>query len=358
MALSSEYIRTSLQALYGSEFTAADVRAWCMMNDTNYQTVTNKLTDCKVGRGKWNLEVTQKKVQELEVSYTAPAALPAIEQNLIPTKDDSFVSFGNFVDIKKIIKSRVFYPTFITGLSGNGKTFSVEQSCAQLGRELIRVNITVETDEDDLIGGFRLVNGETVWHNGPVIEALQRGAVLLLDEIDLASNKILCLQSILEGKGVFLKKIGKFITPAEGFQVFATANTKGKGSDDGRFIGTNVFNEAFLERFPVTFEQEYPTAVTEQKILGKLCDDENFCKRLSDWADIIRKTFYDGGIEEIISTRRLVHIVKAYSIFGDKAKAIQVCVNRFDDETKQAFMELYDKVDADFVMPVDETTIS
>jgi hypothetical protein len=358
MALSPEYIRTSLQALYGSEFTAADVRAWCMMNDTNYQTVTNKLTDCKVGRGKWNLEVTEKKVQELEVSYTAPAALPAIEQNLIPTKDDSFVSFGNFGDIKKIVKSRVFYPTFITGLSGNGKTFSVEQACAQLGRELIRVNITVETDEDDLIGGFRLVNGETVWHNGPVIEALQRGAVLLLDEIDLASNKILCLQSILEGKGVFLKKIGKFITPAEGFQVFATANTKGKGSDDGRFIGTNVLNEAFLERFPVTFEQEYPTAATEQKILGKLCDDENFCKRLSDWADIIRKTFYDGGIEEIISTRRLVHIVKAYSIFDDKAKAIQVCVNRFDDETKQAFLELYDKVDADFVMPVDETTIS
>ena len=216
---------------------------------------------------------------------------------------------------------------------------------------MIRVNITVETDEDDLIGGFRLINGETVWHNGPVIEALQRGAILLLDEIDLASNKILCLQSILEGKGVFLKKIGKFITPAEGFQVFATANTKGKGSDDGRFIGTNVLNEAFLERFPVTFEQEYPTPQTEQKILNKLCDDENFCKRLADWADIIRKTFYDGGIEEIISTRRLVHIVKAYSIFNDKAKAIQVCVNRFDDETKQAFLELYDKVDADFQMP-------
>ncbi len=354
MALSPEYVRTSLQSLYGTEFTAADVRAWCLMNDTNYQTVTNKLTDYKVGRGKWNLEVTQKKVDELETSYNGPAALPAIEQNLIPAKDASFVSFGNFSDIKKIIKSGLFYPTFITGLSGNGKTFSVEQACAQLGRELIRVNITVETDEDDLIGGFRLVNGETVWHNGPVIEALQRGAVLLLDEIDLASNKILCLQSILEGKGVFLKKIGKFITPSEGFQVFATANTKGKGSDDGRFIGTNVLNEAFLERFPVTFEQEYPTAATEQKILGKLCDDENFCKRLSDWADIIRKTFYDGGIEEIISTRRLVHIVKAYSIFNDKAKAIQVCVNRFDDETKQAFLELYDKVDADFVMPSED----
>ena len=276
-----------------------------------------------------------------------------MNKNLIPQKDDSFVKFGNFGDVKKIIESRVFYPSFITGLSGNGKTFSVEQACAQLGRELIRVNITIETDEDDLIGGFRLVNGETVWHNGPVIEALERGAILLLDEIDLASNKILCLQSILEGNGVFLKKIGKFIQPTAGFNVIATANTKGKGSDDGRFIGTNVLNEAFLERFPVTFEQEYPTAATETKILNKLCADENFCKRLADWADIIRKTFYDGGIEEIISTRRLVHIIKAYNIFGDKAKAIQVCVNRFDDETKQAFLELYDKVDADFEMPVD-----
>ena len=354
MALSPEYIRTSLLSLYGTEFTAADVRAWCAINDTNYQTVTNKLTDYKVGRGKWNLEVTEKTVETLEVSFNAPAA-----QNLIPAKDDSFVQFGNFSDIKKIIKSRVFYPTFITGLSGNGKTFSVEQACAQLGREIIRVNITVETDEDDLIGGFRLINGETVWHNGPVIEALQRGAILLLDEIDLASNKILCLQSILEGKGVFLKKIGKFITPAEGFQVFATANTKGKGSEDGRFIGTNVLNEAFLERFPVTFEQEYPAPAQEIKILESVSRDlkivaPDFCKRLADWADIIRKTFYDGGIEEVISTRRLVHILRAYRIFSDKAKAIQVCVNRFDDETKQAFLELYDKVDADFVMPIDE----
>ena len=318
------------------------------MNDTSYQTVTKKLSDYKVGHGKWNLEVTKETVQELEVSYSAPAAMPAVEQNLIPKKDDTFVRFGNFADIKKIIQSGLFYPTFITGLSGNGKTFSVEQACAQLGRELIRVNITIETDEDDLIGGFRLVNGETVWHNGPVIEALQRGAVLLLDEIDLASNKILCLQSILEGKGVFLKKIGKYVAPKEGFQIFATANTKGKGSDDGRFIGTNVLNEAFLERFPVTLEQEYPTPAQEKNILTKLCVDEDFCSRLVDWADIIRKTFYDGGIEEIISTRRLVHIVKAYSIFNNKAKAIQVCVNRFDDETKQAFLELYDKVDADF----------
>ena len=357
MPLSADYIRTSLQSLYGESVTSADIRAWCAMNGANYQTVTNKLTDCKVGRGKWNLEVTKETVEELEVSYAAPAALPANEQNLIPDKDDTFVKFGNFGDIKKIIQSRLFYPTFITGLSGNGKTFCVEQACAQLGRELIRVNITIETDEDDLIGGFRLVDGATVWHNGPVVEALQRGAVLLLDEIDLASNKILCLQSILEGKGVFLKKIGKFVTPADGFQIFATANTKGKGSDDGRFVGTNVLNEAFLERFPVTFEQEYPTTTNEYKILYKVAAsigafketaDLDFLKRLCDWADIIRKTFYDGGIEEIISTRRLVHIVRAYSIFGDKAKAISVCVNRFDDETKQAFLELYDKVDADF----------
>ena len=353
MSLSPEFIRTSLQGLYGESVAAADIRAWCAMNGANYQTVTNKLTQYKTSRGKWNLTVQEK----LEQNYQASPAMPAVEQNLIPAKDDTFVSFGNFADIKKIIKSGLFYPTFITGLSGNGKTFSVEQACSQTKRELIRVNITIETDEDDLIGGFRLVNGETVWHNGPVTEALQRGAILLLDEIDLASNKILCLQSILEGKGVFLKKIGKYITPTEGFNVFATANTKGKGSDDGRFIGTNVLNEAFLERFPVTFEQSYPVSAVEQKILMALCSDADFCKRLCDWADIIRKTFYDGGIEEIISTRRLVHIVRAYSIFNDKAKAIQVCVNRFDDETKQAFLELYDKVDADFQMPVENDRI-
>ena len=344
MALSTSSIVASLSDTYGPEVTTGDIRGWCAMNDMSYQTVTKKLNEYKVGRGKWNLTVQEK----LEQNYQAPAALPAIEQDLIPQKDDSFVKFGNFSDIKKIIQSRLFYPTFITGLSGNGKTFLVEQACAQLKRELIRVNITIETDEDDLIGGFRLVNGETVWHNGPVIEALERGEVLLLDEVDLASNKILCLQSILEGKGVFLKKIGRFVKPANGFQVIATANTKGKGSDDGRFIGTNVLNEAFLERFCVTFEQSYPTPSTEQKILESDCDDKEFCKHLVDWADIIRKTFYDGGIDEIISTRRLVHIVRAYSIFGDKAKALQVCINRFDDETKAAFLELYDKVDVDF----------
>ena len=354
MGLSKEGIVNSLQDTYGETITSAEIKAWCAMNGCNYQTIANKLSDYKVGRGKWNLTIQEK----LEQTYQAPPAMPAIEQNLIPQKDDSFVKFGNFSDLKKIIQSRLFYPTFITGLSGNGKTFSVEQACAQLDRELIRVNITIETDEDDLIGGFRLVDGATVWHNGPVIEALERGAILLLDEIDLASNKILCLQSILEGNGVFLKKIGKFIRPTAGFNVIATANTKGKGSDDGRFIGTNVLNEAFLERFPVTFEQNYPTPAQEKNILMKLSEDTDFCSRLVDWADIIRKTFYDGGIDEIISTRRLVHIIRAYGIFGNKAKAIDVCTARFDDETKQAFLELYDKVDADFQMPVDETTVS
>ena len=342
-----------LKKQFGTEFTTPEVRAFCAMNDIAYATVTRKIAQYKVGKGKWNLTVTKKDVKNIEKSFSAPSVEPTATRNLIPNTDDTFVKFGSFNDLKKIIGSKLFYPTFITGLSGNGKTFGVEQACAQLKRELIRVNITIETDEDDLIGGFRLVNGETVWHNGPVIEALERGAILLLDEIDLASNKILCLQSVLEGNGVFLKKIGRFVRPTAGFNVFATANTKGKGSDDGRFIGTNVLNEAFLERFPVTFEQDYPSPKTELKILENAMTEvgvkgeSEFCKRLVDWADIIRKTFFDGGVEEIISTRRLVHVVRAYGIFKNKAKAIEVCVNRFDDETKQAFMELYDKVDAD-----------
>ena len=310
-------------------------------------TVKKRLKKYKQGIGKWNLTIQEK----LEQTYQAPAAIPAIQQNLVPDKDANYVPFGNFSDVKKILQSKIFYPTFITGLSGNGKTFSVEQACAVLNRELIRVNITIETDEDDLIGGFRLVNGETVWHNGPVVEALERGAILLLDEVDLASNKILCLQSILEGKGIFLKKIGRYVQPAAGFNIIATANTKGKGSDDGRFIGTNVLNEAFLERFALTFEQEYPTPKTEQKILEKVAStvgkkDKEFCENLANWADIIRRTFKDGGIDEVISTRRLVHIMRAYAIWNDRMKSIKVCVNRFDDETKQSFIELYDKIDA------------
>ncbi len=339
----------SLRDMYGDTITAADVRAYCAQTDITYPTVTRHLEKYKVKRGKWNLTIQEAREQLEEMVIPAREIL-----NLIPQKDDTFVPFGNFSDVKKVIQSRLFYPVFITGMSGNGKTFGVEQACAQSGRELIRVNITIETDEDDLIGGFRLVNGNTVWHNGPVVEALERGSVLLLDEIDLASNKILCLQSILEGKGVFLKKIGRYVKPAPGFQVFATANTKGKGSDDGRFIGTNVLNEAFLERFPVTFEQEYPNPSTEIKILSRLCDDESFCKNLADWAQLIRKTFYDGGVDEVISTRRLVHIVRAYAIFGDKIKAIRTCLNRFDDDTKQAFVDLYDKVDADVDLLTEE----
>jgi len=335
-----------LREEFGNEIDASHVRKFASARDVAYPTVARKLKSYQVKRGSWNLTVEEGR-EILEKAIASPTVLPNVEQDLVPAIDETYVKFGNFTDLSKIIKSKIFYPAFITGLSGNGKTFSVEQACAQAGRELIRVNITIETDEDDLIGGFRLVDGATVWHNGPVVEALNRGAVLLLDEIDLASNKILCLQSILEGKGVFLKKIGKYVRPAAGFNVFATANTKGKGSDDGRFVGTNVLNEAFLERFPVTFEQAYPTPANEIKILDAVCDEKEFNKRLVDWADIIRKTFFDGGIDEVISTRRLVHIVQAYKIFGTRAKAITTCINRFDDETKQAFQELYDKVDAD-----------
>ena len=333
-----------LTVKHGEEVGTTELLGAAEHFSCSFATVKKRLKDHKSGIGKWNLSVQEVR-QQLETVVKAT-------ESLIPSKDANYVPFGNATDLKKIIKSKIFYPTFITGLSGNGKTLGVEQACAQLGRELIRVNITVETDEDDLIGGFRLVNGETVWHNGPVIEALERGAVLLLDEIDLASNKILCLQSILEGKGVFLKKIGRQVSPAAGFNIFATANTKGKGSDDGRFVGTNVLNEAFLERFPVTFEQEYPAPSLETKMLNNYCAelqccDDDYIKNLVAWADIIRKTFKDGGVDEVISTRRLVHIIRAYSIFSDRVKAIKVCLNRFDDETKQSFLELYDKIDSE-----------
>ena len=346
--VSTEDLVSYLTDAHGTEVNTKQLFEASEHFNCSLATVKKRLKDYKQGIGKWNLTVQEK----LEKTYQAPAAAPAVEQNLVPSKDDNYVPFGNFTDVKKIIQSGIFYPTFITGLSGNGKTFSVEQACAALNRELIRVNITIETDEDDLIGGFRLVDGNTVWHNGPVVEALERGAVLLLDEVDLASNKILCLQSVLEGKGIFLKKTGRYVQPAKGFNIIATANTKGKGSDDGRFIGTNVLNEAFLERFALTFEQEYPTPATETKILLRVAaslgkHDEEFCTNLANWADIIRKTFKDGGIDEVISTRRLVHIIRAYAIWDNRMKAIKVCVNRFDEETKQSFVELYDKIDAD-----------
>ena len=347
-----------LSEKFGLDVTTPDLLVAADKFNMSYATVKKRLKQYKTGIGKWNLTIAEKLEKNYQnktankttlVDSFDPAYLAA--KDLVPDKDPNYVPFGNFTDLKKIIKSKVFYPTFITGLSGNGKTFGVEQACAQLGRDLIRVNITVETDEDDLIGGFRLVDGNTVWHNGPVLEALQRGAVLLLDELDLASNKILCLQSILEGNGVFIKKIGKQVYPEKGFTVVATANTKGKGPDDGRFVGTNVLNEAFLERFPLTFEQEYPSIKIEQKLLHNYCSELNCCddeyiENLGTWAEIIRKTFKEGGVDEVISTRRLVHIIRAFAIFKDRLKAIKLCLNRFDDETKAAFLELYSKIDA------------
>ena len=310
--------------------------------------------DLKVSKGVYSMPGTVVKNVETkteDIKSQAAYVVSSLTDNVVPNKDKDFVSFGNYSDVKNVITSKKFYPMFITGLSGNGKTLAVTQACAVAKREMIRVNITIETDEDDLLGGYRLKDGQTVWQNGPVIEAMERGAVLLLDEIDLASNKIMCLQPILEGSGIYVKKINKFVKPKLGFNVVATANTKGQGSDDGKFIGTNVLNEAFLERFPITFEQQYPAAKTEQKIVatklksaGK--SDEKFATNLVTWADVIRKTFKDGGVDEIISTRRLVHIAEAYAIFKSKMKAIEVCTNRFDDSTKTSFVDLYTKVDS------------
>ena len=275
-----------------------------------------------------------------------------VGQTHVPDQDNLFVPFGSFTDMVSILKSEMFYPIFVTGLSGNGKTTMIEQACAKIKRAMYRVNITIETDEDDLLGGFRLVNGETVWFDGPVVEAMRSGSVLLLDEVDLASTKIMCLQPILEGKGVFLKKINEYVECQPGFNIVATANTKGKGDDTGNFIGAGVLNEAFLERFPITVEQDYPTAPVEKKILGKVFDslsiqDDEFIEKLVNWADIIRKTYKEGAIDELITTRRLVHISNAYAIFDmDRMKAIQMCVNRFDDETMTAMVDLYTKVDS------------
>ena len=332
--------------------------------------------EAKVPFPTWMLNRTkvgynQFALPELEVpAFVAPVVAPTTEslnttvnlvassniENLVPTAFEGFVEWGHFSTLTKVIKSKLFYPVFITGLSGNGKTLMVEQIHAKFKKELIRVNITIETDEDDLLGGFRLINGETKFVPGPVIEAMERGCTLLLDECDLGSNKLLALQPVLEGKGVYLKKVNKWITPKDGFNVIATANTKGKGSEDGRFIGTNILNEAFLERFAITIEQPYPAAAIEKKIvmgsIKKYCssdtdvDLDGFATNLVTWSEVIRKTFFDGGVDEVISTRRLDHIVKAFAIFGDKMKSIELCVARFDEDTKASFMDLYTKIDA------------
>jgi len=271
--------------------------------------------------------------------------------SLIPKSDPQYVTGGHFKDIKTILQSKIFYPVFITGLSGNGKTCMIHEVCAKLKRDLVRINITVETDEDDLLGGFRLVDGETVWQDGPIINAMRRGSIALVDEIDLASHKIMCLQPVLEGKPIYLKKINEVVYPEPGFNVIATANTKGKGSDDGRFIGTNILNEAFLDRFSATFYQEYPSTKMEAKILSKQfkmyeLEEDDFVDKLVRWADVIRRSFKEGAVDEIVTTRRLIDITKSYSIFNDKLKAVAMCLERFDDETKESFTDLYTKIDA------------
>ena len=325
-----------------------------------------KKPEYKVGHGQYKLptedvatvgKLVSNETVELPKSVPTDSAKVNLfathdtNENLIPSKFKGFVPWGHYSTIKKVVQSGMFYPIFITGLSGNGKTLMVEQLHAENKKELIRVNITIETDEDDLLGGFRLVNGETKFVPGPVIEAMVKGCTLLLDECDLGSNKLMCLQPVLEGKGVYLKKVNKWITPKPGFNIIATANTKGKGSEDGRFIGTNILNEAFLERFALTIEQPYPNKSVEKKIVVGSMDkygkkDVKFADNLCTWAEVIRKTFYDGGVDEIISTRRLDHISKAYSIFADKLKSVELCVNRFDDDTKESFLNLYTKIDA------------
>jgi len=295
--------------------------------------------------------VSPEKTEEVALA-TNVIEFPKNEtESYVPSKVGNYVKFGHYADVKTIKKSGQFYPVFITGLSGNGKTMMIEQVHADLKKELFRVNITIETDEDDLIGHYALIDGKTVWQDGPVVLAMERGATLLLDEVDLASNKIMCLQPVLEGNGIYVKKINRYIKPAKGFTVIATANTKGRGSDDGKFIGTNILNEAFLERFPITMEQPYPALSVEKKIVlgsmekyGKV--DEDFADKLVTWAEVIRKTYFEGAVDELISTRRLDHIVKAYTIFNDKLKAIEMCTNRFDEDTKVSFVDLYAKVDA------------
>ena len=318
----------------------------------------------KVGRGAFDISDTAPNTpapqEALEVSDTTFNFARNVESvdhqighaDLVPAKIGSYIAFGNYDIVKKIVKQGGFFPTYITGLSGNGKTTMIEQVCNEMNRECIRVNITAQTDEDDLLGGFRLVNGETVWQDGPVVIAMQRGAVLILDEVDLASHKIMCLQPVLEGRGIYLKKVNRKVLPAAGFNIFATANTKGQGGDNSeRFAGTTILNEAFLERFRITIEQDYPPIAVEKKIVKAImreCDatDEQFADALCKWADIIRKSYRDGATTEMISTRRLEHIVHAFGIFKDRMEAIRYCVARFPADVRDAFLSLYEKIDA------------
>ncbi len=354
--------------------TKEGIYSSCLQPNTvsrgKYQFSENHSFDVKVQKPskeavKKEVKKSIKKDMEILNSVSTPAPTPEVAQpavlsmaklkpsivNLIPKKDPQYVAWGHFKDIKSILESKIFYPIFVTGLSGNGKTSMVREVCAKLKRDMVRVNITVETDEDDLLGGFRLVNGETVWQDGPLVVAMKTGAVALIDEVDLASHKIMCLQPIMEGQPIYLKKINEVVYPAEGFNIVATANTKGKGSADGRFMGTNILNEAFLDRFSATFYQEYPTTSSEEKILKKQfakyeLSEDDFVSKLVKWADVIRRSFKEGAVDDIVTTRRLIDITKTYSIFNNKMKSISLCLERFDDETRDSFADLYTKVDA------------
>lgn len=360
----------AIQKFYGKTVvTAAEISKFASDNALPYPYFVTYDANRKVARGQYNVADVVAATVPVSAAVPVAAAAMAVPQSavvvpfapksmradiacVIPDRDPTYVPFGNYADIEKIIKTKMFFPIFVTGMSGNGKTMSITQACAKLKRELIRINVTEETDELDLIGGTELVDGNTVYREGAVLLAMRRGACLLIDEGDLNNTKILCLMPILEGKSYFNKKTGEVIVPAAGFNIFITGNTKGKGSDDGRFVGTKVMNEAFLERFAVTMEQEYPSASIEKKIVVKNmeslgCVDEDFAGKLCTWAEIIRKSFADGAVDEIISTRRLVHIVKTFSIFNHRLKSLELALNRFDTETKTSFLDLYTKVDAE-----------
>jgi len=349
----------------GSILTREGINHVIEENDLSFPHWFVTKSNYRVDRGQYKLPNigTKPKVQEPEFEVALTAQVLEFKQPKlvddsdvsIPVKYPDYVPFGFYKDLTNIVKSDMFYPVFVTGLSGNGKTLMVEQVCATLQRECIRVNISIETDESDLLGGPTLVNGNVVNRDGPVITAMKRGAILLIDEVDRGSNKLMCLQGILEGKPYYNKKNGEMVYPKNGFNVIATANTKGRGSEEGRYL-SQILDDAFLERFPITVEQEYPDVKTEKKILAPLITDQDFVEKLTQWADIVRQSFNQGAVDEIISTRRLVHIAKAFKIFGDRMKAIELCVSRFDTDTKMAFLDLYSKVDAKVDAPVVKST--
>lgn len=361
---------------YGGMVTRRQILDYCQANNLQTPWFLLDGAQFKDGRGIYNVSVSSPGyAAPVAQTQTSPAMVATvtpitalkqkklvteIEENLVPEKDKTYVPFGFFRDLESVIRSNQFYPVFITGLSGNGKTFMVEQVCAKLQRECIRVNISIETDEDDLIGSNTLIDGNVVYREGPILLGMKRGAIVILDEIDRGSNKLMCLQAILEGKPYFNKKTGELIHAKPGFNIIATANTKGRGTEDGKFIAAQILDEAFLERFPITHEQEYPSSSVERKIIVNNMElvgavDEDFADKLVTWGEIIRKTYIEGGIDELVSTRRLVHIVRAFSMFKSRLKAIQLCINRFDAETKAAFLDLYSKVDATVEQPAAET---